>query len=758
MGISKSSNINNKYGLRIIFYGETPQEIVQRFTENNEIENKINYHFYKEKNWYMFFRINNRNISSINDIENIITNMMPNENKKIFKKNVIICFVQLLEAINILQNYQRKYLEKNKSDMPYFIFNKDSLNQNNQQLWDLKILFNEVKGEINISAINQNLQLYQTDFLFEDFLKCKIFRNFQNLEEIYQKLEHLKERNAFEISINNNTEKLEITFHINQRPDNEENIIHFNKEELNDLSTSSEEEENKNKPLKSTKKKNKEPKKSQKKKKKIQKSNIKILADDYDCILIVEQNILIHVDIVNLEDERTVMNVLLDAANYYNYVPLNRDENKTCYNGFNIMLVGKSQSGKSFLMNKIAGKNITYSSKKKILRTKDIFMRDIYNGKINLYDTCGASDDSDPKDVYSNLKDKIDLLNKNGEKIDLLLIVIKQGEIPSNTIFQDLIINLINLNSNYLVVVNHTDRVENSFRDEIIETFLYNEYEIDDSNIVEVNILRDITPLFAKIFEKFRKNRITSDDFVVQNLRNISNLSNYVNNNNLILYRGISFDNIFKRQNLEAEKLFTKYIWYIAGTNFIPIANIVLPLILILKAISDLYNIYLGQPLFDLQFFSNLRGIRNLNERYKTLLRNLSYRTGLRIFLEIETKFGQKTAIKIGATFLDIFPLVGEVINGIIGNVIDIPTFLYDFNKAKNEIFQRLRSRPNMIIRRIIQDYNDAINYFGKRANININQNYYIIPGEEIYNNIIGEINDLNINELLIDNDHNNNV
>ena len=754
MGIFKSSHI--KYDLRIIFYGETPQEIVQRFTENNEIENKIYYHFYKQFNWYMFFRINNRNISSINDIENIITNMMPKENRKIFKKNVIICFVQLLEAINILQNYQRNYFENNKYNIPYFIFNQYSLNRNNQQLWDLKILFNEKKEEINISAINQNLQLYQTVFLYEDFLKCKIFRNFQNLEEIYQKLEHLKERNAFEISINNNTEKLEITFHINQRPDNDENIIHFNNEELNDLSTSSEEEENKNKPLKSTKKKNKEPKKSQKKKKKIQKSNIKILADDYDCILIVEQNILIHVDIVNL-DEITVMNVLLDAANYYNYLPLNIDENKTCYNGFNIMLVGKSQSGKSCLMNKIAGKNITYSSEG-TLRTKDIFMRDIYNGKINLYDTCGASNDILAKDVYSNLKDKIDLLKKNGEKIDLLLIVIKKGEIPDSTIFRDLIIKLINLNLNYLVVVNHTERVENSFRDVIVETFLDNEYEIDDSNIVEVNILKDITPLFAKIFEKFRKNRITSDDFIKENLINISNLSNYVNNNNLLLYRGISFDNIFKRQNLEAEKLLTKCVWYIAGTNFIPYANIVLPLIIILKAISDLYNIYLGQPLFDLQFFSNLRGIRNLNERYKTLLRNLSYRTGLRIFLEIETKFGQKTAIKIGATILDIFPLVGEVINGIIGNVIDIPTFLYDFNKAKNEIFQILRSRPNMIIRRIIQDYNDAINYFGKRANININQNYYIIPGEEIYNNIIGEINDLNINELLIDNDHNNNV
>ena len=210
-------------------------------------------------------------------------------------------------------------------------------------------------------------------------LKCKIFRNSNNLREIYRKL---LEETLIEEKKNKKKKKGSIT------------------------------------PLRSFKK--------SQKNKKIQ----KILSDDYDDILIVEQNIFIHVSIIDLlEDERTLVNALLDAANYYNYLPLNIDQNKTCYNSFNIMSIGKSQSGKSILINKIAGKNITHSSQGS-LRTEDIFMRDIYNGKINLYDTCGASNRILPKDIYSKLKTKIDLLNYNGEKIDLLLIVIK------NQIFQ----------------------------------------------------------------------------------------------------------------------------------------------------------------------------------------------------------------------------------------------------------------------------------------------------------------------------------
>ena len=461
------------------------------------------------------------------------------------------------------------------------------------------------------------------------------------------------------------------------------------------------------------------------------------------------------------------MNALLDAANYYNYLPLIINENKTCYNSFNIMSIGKTQSGKSILMNKIAGKNITHSSQSSSLRTEDIFMRDIYNGKINLYDTCGASNNIPPCDIYSKLKTKIDLLKQNGEKIDLLLIVIKKTDIPEGIIFRDLIIRLIKLNLNYLIVINHIGRVEgNSSKVIVKEAFFDNGYEdeIDDSNIVEVNILKDITPLFAKIFEKFQNSRITSEDFIDENLINISNLSRYSENHNLLLYRGISLENIFKRQNWEANKLYIKYLISIIGTNFIPYANILLPTILTLKAISDLHQLYLGRPLFSSLSFRNLRNIRNIDNRIlKRLLNKIAIKTGIKIFSKLAVRFGIKSTVKIGSSFFYICPLVGELINIVLGNTMDIPTFRIDFNEAKNEFLQKLKSRPNGVIKTIVQSYNDAINYFGKRANININQNYYIIPGDEIYNNNINNIaeplDNFDINELLIgDEQDNNNV
>ena len=45
--------------------------------------------------------------------------------------------------------------------------------------------------------------------------------------------------------------------------------------------------------------------------------------------------------------------------------------------------------------------------------------------------------------------------------MDLLLIVIKKGDLPDKIIFSDLIIKLIDLNSNYLIVINHHERLIN---------------------------------------------------------------------------------------------------------------------------------------------------------------------------------------------------------------------------------------------------------------------------------------------------------
>ena len=740
MGNTNSTFI--KYDQRVIFYGNIPQRIITNIEQNREISRIDNdYFFLKKYKWHMYLGLNNQRIRTVNNIEYIINKKPPSTINPpiVYKKNVLLCFVSSNEAMNLLQHYQQEFFINNniEDDLPYIIFNRLSSEQNFIDNWDIDILFNEEKEIINIYAVNQNLQIYQTDYYYEDFLKCRIFRNYDSLRDIYDILRQKIENNEYIININHNTQKLEIYFKINPRPNNRGNLIDFNNE-LNGSSSTNDSEIIK---YKKNNKKILTPIGSLNKYIKLKsnpKSNSKVIADDYDVMLIVEQNVFLHVSILDLyenDDNRSVYNALLDASNYYNYLPLVLDENKICYNGFNIMLVGESQSGKSLLMNKIAGYNITRSAQG-IFRTENLFMREILNGKINLYDTCGASSNNTPGIIYNKLKLKINKLNENGEKIDLLLIVIKRSEVPSEDIFNELIIKLIQLNLNYIIVINYHDRVINSIRNLIRDSFLRYGYQVNDSDIVDVNILKDITPLYRKIFEKFANNRITSLTFQNQDLSNINNLSRYSQNNHLILYKDISFDNIYKRKNWEAEKLYTKNLSAIIGTNFIPFVSIIIPLILTLKLISDLNNIYLGFPLFNSNFFNILRGYRNLNDGQRTnLLRALSIKTGLKFFLKLGVSIGIKVTIKLSSAFLVVFPLVGFLFEGIIGNLLDIPTFINDYRTIKEEYMQKLQTRTRTTLKKIVRDYNDAINYFGKRADIDINQHDYEIPIEQVINN-----------------------
>ena len=739
MGNSNSTNI--KYDLKVIFYGNTPRNIITDIEQNNEYSLEQNeYYFLQKYKWYIYLKLDNHPISTIDNIENIIRDKAPSTQYKTFKKNVVLCFKSNIESMDLLQYYQNQFFNNNniEDDIPYFVFHSPSLLTNDLELWNIQLLINEEKEVINLAAVNQRLQIYQTDYFYEDFLKCQIFRNYNNLSDIYRRLNTMIERHEYFININPNTEKLEIYFRINPRPnDNNSGNLIYSYDEING-SNSTLNSESFDEKYNSGK--TKIPKCSLKKLiklKKDKKSNSKIIADNYDAMLIVEQNIFIHVSIINLlENTRAIGNCLLDAANYYNYLPLIIDENKTSYNSFNIMLVGKSQSGKSILMNKIAGKNITHSAQG-IFRTEDIFMREILNGKINLYDTCGASVQYKPEQIFSKLNEKIQVLKKNGEKIDLLLIVIKRGDLPDEKIFKELIIKLIQLNLNYLIVINYHDRVINSIRALIRESFLEHDCEILDSNIVDVNILRDITPLYIKIFEKFRSSRITSSTFRNQNLNNIHNLSRYSQSQQLLLYRGISYDDIYKRKNWEAEKLYTKYLISIIGTNFVPIGNLIISFIMTLKMISGLHNIYLGRPLFSSNFFDMLK---NLNSNLRNqILTVLSIKTGLQFFTKLGIGLGIKTVIKLSLEILIVFPLIGIAIEGIIGNIIDIPTFNHDYNLAKQEFLEILKSRPNSVINKIIGDYNDAINYFGRRADIEINYNDYQIPINEEVGEIIND-------------------
>ena len=86
----------------------------------------------------------------------------------------------------------------------------------------------------------------------------------------------------------------------------------------------------------------------------------------------------------------------------------------------------------------------------------------------------------------------------------------------------------------------------------------------------------------------------------------------------------------------------------------------------------------------------------------------------------------------------------------------DIPSFYDSFNVTKEELINLLRQRPHEVIRRIVFDYNDSINYFGKRAGEDINQINYDIPNENVNDNNFDLLNGLDINELLIVQQENN--
>ena len=221
-----------KYTLKAIFYGNVPRNVTRIIQTNNEIRRKTyitnnannEYFLYEKYMWYMYLTLNHHNISNINDITNIIENGPPSTRnpRKIFKKNVILCFSPKQESINLLQHYQKEFFRNNniEDDMPYFIFNQSSLIPNNQNMWNIEILFNEEKEIINISVVSENLQIYQSDFYYEDFLKCRLFRNYNSLNDIYIRLRQLIERNEYDIQINKNTEKLEILVSFNQQPNN----------------------------------------------------------------------------------------------------------------------------------------------------------------------------------------------------------------------------------------------------------------------------------------------------------------------------------------------------------------------------------------------------------------------------------------------------------------------------------------------------------------------------------------------------------
>ena len=73
MGNTQSRNI--KYDLKVIFFGNVPQRIITNIEQNNaQIEEHIEngYFLLKKYKWYMYLRLNNQRITTINNIQYIL--------------------------------------------------------------------------------------------------------------------------------------------------------------------------------------------------------------------------------------------------------------------------------------------------------------------------------------------------------------------------------------------------------------------------------------------------------------------------------------------------------------------------------------------------------------------------------------------------------------------------------------------------------------------------------------------------------------
>ena len=145
MGNSQSKDI--KFDLKAIFYGNVPEEIIADIEQNETYSfNPRGYYFFEKYKWYIYLKLNGQPISTIDNIDTIIKTKFPSVHPKVFKKNVLLNFVSTIKSMNLVQYYQKEYFIKNNIEdyIPYFIFHSKFL-EFNQELWDIKILFDEKK-------------------------------------------------------------------------------------------------------------------------------------------------------------------------------------------------------------------------------------------------------------------------------------------------------------------------------------------------------------------------------------------------------------------------------------------------------------------------------------------------------------------------------------------------------------------------------------------------------------------------------------
>lgn len=232
-----------------------------------------------------------------------------------------------------------------------------------------------------------------------------------------------------------------------------------------------------------------------------------------------------------------IKNRLLEMINYLNDILKQAESARYLKNGINVALVGKTNVGKSSVMNALLGEDRAIVTDIQGTTRDSITESFLHNGiKINLIDTAGIRETSDIVESIGIEKSK-----KSLENADLVLIVLDGSEVASE---QDLKIKSLLKNKQFITVINKLDKERKLDKQE-------NEIEISALKNVNINLLKD------KIVENVIENEIDFNALVLTNERQVSILKDSQN----------ALIEIVKNENapLEVLSMLIKKVWSLLG-------------------------------------------------------------------------------------------------------------------------------------------------------------------------------------------------
>lgn len=232
-----------------------------------------------------------------------------------------------------------------------------------------------------------------------------------------------------------------------------------------------------------------------------------------------------------------IKNRLLEMMKYLNDILKQAESAKYLKNGINVALVGKTNVGKSSVMNALLGEDRAIVTDIQGTTRDSITESFLHNGiKINLIDTAGIRETSDIVESIGIEKSK-----KSLENADLVLIVLDGSEVASE---QDLKIKSLLKNKQFITVINKLDKERKLDKQE-------NEIEISALKNVNINLLKD------KIVENVIENEIDFNALVLTNERQVSILKDAQK----------ALIEIVKNENapLEVLSMLIKKVWSLLG-------------------------------------------------------------------------------------------------------------------------------------------------------------------------------------------------